>query len=82
VTASIWFYSIPIAAFGVGAVLAVRGGRGRVQCSSCVTPMSARRRSVFRVPWVFDRWVCPHCGTRMDRAGRSVSEGAAVGRGL
>jgi hypothetical protein len=71
---SIWLYSIPIVAFAVGGVLAVRDARGRVHCSNCVTPMSARRRLVFRVPWVFRGWVCPHCGTRMDGAGRSVSQ--------
>jgi len=81
-TAIIWFYSVPIIAFTVVGVLAVRRSRGRVHCSNCVTPMSARRRSVFRVPWGFGGWVCPHCGTRMDREGRSVSEGAAASRGL
>jgi hypothetical protein len=80
VTARIWFYSTLIIVFTVINMLVIRSGRVRVHCSSCVTPMSARRRSLFRVPWAFGGWVCPHCGTRMDRAGRSLSEGAAAGR--
>jgi ribosomal protein L37AE/L43A len=72
-TASIWFYSIPIVAFIVAGVLAVRGGRGQVHCSSCVTPMSARRR-----PLLLGGWVCPHCGTRMDRGGSSISRSGPV----
>lgn len=71
-TAGIWLYSIPIVAFAVGGVLAARIGRGRVHCASCVTAMSARRRSVFRVPWVFGAWVCPHCGARMNRSGTAT----------
>ena len=62
----VWFYSIPIVVFfvlGALAVGAVRRGRGPVRCSSCVTPMSARRRSLFRLP--FGGWVCPHCGTQI-----------------
>jgi|HubBroStandDraft_2_1064218.scaffolds.fasta_scaffold292938_3 hypothetical protein len=78
---SIWFCSIPIASFVVIRVLAVSGRRGRVRCSSCVTPMSARRRPLFRAPWVFGGWVCPHCGARMDRVGRSV-EGRDHGSSL
>jgi hypothetical protein len=69
----VWFYSIPIVVVFVVGVLAgtFRRSRGPVHCSSCVTPMSARRRSLFRLP--FGGWVCPHCGTQMDRSGRGVS---------
>jgi hypothetical protein len=59
-----WLYSISIVVFvvlGAWIVGAVRRGRGPVHCSRCVTPMSARRRSLFGLP--FGKWVCPHCGT-------------------
>jgi ribosomal protein L37AE/L43A len=64
----VWLYSIPLVTFAVIGVLAVRRVRGRVHCSSCVTPISARRRSLFRLP--FGGWVCPHCGTQLDSGGR------------
>lgn len=66
----VWFYLIPVVGFAVIVVIAVRRGPGRVHCSNCITPISARRRSLFRLP--FGGWVCPHCGTRMDSGGRSV----------
>ena len=44
-----------------------------VQCPSCATPMSARRQPMFRSQMLFGGWVCPHCGTKMDKWGRSVS---------
>ena len=45
-----------------------------VHCPSCETPMSAR--PIFKSPIGFSQWMCPHCGTRMDRRGRNLS-GAA-----
>ena len=43
-----------------------------VQCPSCITPMSARRQPMFRSHMLFGGWVCPHCGTRMDKWGRKA----------
>jgi hypothetical protein len=77
----IWFYLIPIIVFIVLGVLVVgtlRRGRwginlGSVHCPNCVTPMSARRRPMFRSQMLWGGWVCPHCGTKMDKWGRNVS---------
>jgi hypothetical protein len=80
-TTSLWFYSTTILVITAVAMFALRSGSERVRCSSCVTPMSARRRPLFRAPWVFGGWVCPHCGARMDRVGRSV-EGRDHGSSL
>jgi hypothetical protein len=79
-TTILWFYSATIFVIAAVAMFAVRSGSERVHCSRCVTPMSARRRSPFRTPWVFRGWVCPHCGARMARVGRSVSKGATTDR--
>jgi hypothetical protein len=45
-----------------------------VHCPSCETPMSAR--PIFKSPIGFNEWMCPHCGTRMDKRGRNLSETA------
>jgi hypothetical protein len=45
-------------------------------CSRCRTPISLRRVSFFRSHMLFGEWVCPHCGTRMNKSGRSA--GAAT----
>ena len=76
----VWLYSIPLIVVIVIAVLVVgtvRRGRRPVHCPSCVTPMSALRRPLFRSPMLFGGWMCPHCGTQMDRWGRDVSETAS-----
>jgi hypothetical protein len=75
-----WLYLIPIVAFAVVGVLVVgtlRKGRWginleSVRCPNCVTPMSARRRPMFRSQMLFGGWMCPRCGTKMDKWGRNV----------
>lgn len=67
-----------VACLGVLVVSTLRKGRWGinlklVQCPSCVTPMSARRQPMFRSHMLFGGWVCPHCGTRMDKWGRPIS---------
>jgi hypothetical protein len=69
---------VVVACLGVLVVSSLRKGRWGinrklVQCPSCVTPMSARRQPMFRSHMLFGGWVCPHCGTRMDKWGRPIS---------
>jgi hypothetical protein len=45
-------------------------------CSSCQTPMSLRRISIFRSHIFLGAWECPHCGTRI-RSGKVISRSAA-----
>ena len=78
----IWLYLIPLVVFlviGVLVVSTLRKGRlginlRPVRCSSCDTPMSARRRPMFKSQLLLGGWTCPHCGTNMDKWGRNVSE--------
>lgn len=65
---------------GMGVLVASTVRKGRwginlklVHCPSCVTPMSARRQPMSRSQMLFGGWVCPHCGTRMDKWGRPIS---------
>jgi hypothetical protein len=69
---SIWlFIAFIVALVALGAVLA--GLRWRPppvdkspgQCSSCETPMSLRRVSIFESPTLRGMWMCPHCGNRI-----------------
>jgi hypothetical protein len=77
----IWLYLISLAIVVGGGVLVIgtlrRGRWGinvkSVHCPSCVTPMSARRQPVFRSQMLFGGWMCPHCGTKMDKWGRDLS---------
>jgi hypothetical protein len=63
----VWFYSIPIVVVFVVGVLAGTFRRN-LHCSSCVTPVSARRRSLFRLP--FGGWVARIAERRwIDRGG-------------
>jgi ribosomal protein L37AE/L43A len=39
-------------------------------CSNCQTPMSLRRVSLFEALTLRGVWMCPHCGTRMSKAGK------------
>lgn len=39
------------------------------RCLNCATPMSLRRVSIFR-SHSFGEWVCPHCGTKLDKKTR------------
>jgi hypothetical protein len=76
-----WLYLIPVvifASFGVVIVGTLRKNRlginlKSVHCPSCDTPMSARRVPSSRSYILFGGWTCPHCGTRMDKWGRSLS---------
>jgi len=79
----IWLYLVPIViVVALGALLA-RARRHRLandkkpdRCSSCATPMSLRRVPIFRSHVLLGAWMCPHCGTRMDKWGKSVSRTA------
>jgi len=71
------FLAFLVALVALGAVLA--GLRRRApsmehapaRCTSCETPMSLRRVSIFEAPRLRVQWVCPHCGSRIKK-GRSV----------
>jgi predicted RNA-binding Zn-ribbon protein involved in translation (DUF1610 family) len=72
----IWlFLALPVALVALGAVLA--GLRRRApsmehdpaRCTSCETPMSLRRVSIFRSHMLLGARECPHCGTRMNKRG-------------
>jgi uncharacterized protein with PIN domain len=72
----IWLCAALIAALVAVAVVVARFRhrpqsieRNPGRCSSCETPMSLRRVSIFR-SHSFGEWVCPHCGTRMDKKRR------------
>lgn len=76
----IWLYLVPIAiVVALGALLArvrrhrLANDRKPDRCSSCATPMSLRRVPIFKSHVLLGEWMCPHCGTRMDKQGRSVS---------
>jgi hypothetical protein len=78
----IWLYIISLIVVVAGIAVLVVGTlqRGRwginaksVHCPSCATPMSARRQPVFGSHLLFGGWMCPHCGTKMDKWGRNVS---------
>jgi hypothetical protein len=78
-----WLGLIAVLAFvGFGAwVFRARAPRseskaGSVRCSRCETPMSARRLPLYKSHFEFGGWMCPHCGARMDKSGKSVSETA------
>ena len=76
-----WLYLISLVVLLVVGVLVVRtlhsGGLGitskPVRCPNCITPISLRRRPLFRSPMLLGGWMCPHCGTQMDKWGRDVS---------
>lgn len=43
------------------------------RCSSHETPMSLRRVPLTKSHAPLGEWICPHCNTRMDKRGKSVS---------
>jgi hypothetical protein len=51
-----------------------------VHCPSCDTPMSARRVPSSRSHRLFGGWTCPHCGTKMDKWGRSEGSEISISR--
>jgi DNA-directed RNA polymerase subunit RPC12/RpoP len=80
---TIWlFLALPVALVALGAVLAgIRRRPPSVEdnpghCSSCETPMSLRRVSIFESLTLRGVWRCPHCGTRMRRKARVAGTAA------
>jgi hypothetical protein len=79
-----WLYLITLVVVAVIAVLVVgtlrRGRLGinlrSVHCPRCITPMSVRRQTLFGSHLLVRGWMCPHCGTKMDKWGRNMSETA------
>jgi hypothetical protein len=49
---------------------------GSIRCSRCETPMSPRRLPIYKSHFEFGGWMCPHCGVRMDKSGKTLSETA------
>jgi ribosomal protein L37AE/L43A len=79
----IWlFLALIVALVALGAVLAGLRRRPRSveqipgRCTSCETPMSLRRVSIFRSHMLLGAWECPHCGDRI-KSGKRVSRTAA-----
>ncbi len=64
----VWVYLLSLGiVIGLLTVGAIRRDRGAVRCLSCVTPISARRRPLLGSRLLLGRWMCPHCGTEIDR---------------
>jgi hypothetical protein len=81
----IWlFLALVLALICLGVVLAgLRRRRPTVSpnpghCSNCKTPMSLRRVSVLQSHALLGEWVCPHCGTRMNKAGMMLSRSGSL----
>jgi hypothetical protein len=73
----IWlFLALIVALSSLGVVLVgIRRRPPKIKldhCPSCRTPISLRRVSFFRSHMLLGEWVCPHCGTRMNKWGRSA----------
>jgi hypothetical protein len=76
-----WLSLVPLVILvGIGVLVVGTLRKGRwginlklVQCPTCVTPMSARRQPNTGPQMLFGGWICPHCGTKMDKWGRDVS---------
>jgi len=72
----VWLFLTVLVALVAFAVVAA-GRHGRVRsleqnpkrCSNCETPVSLRRVPFLRSHMLRREWVCPHCGTRMNRRG-------------
>jgi predicted RNA-binding Zn-ribbon protein involved in translation (DUF1610 family) len=67
-----WLYLASIIVFFALGALLVSAHRRRLavnpkpdRCSSCETPMSLRRVSIFESSTLRVQWTCPHCGTRI-----------------
>jgi hypothetical protein len=73
----IWlFLALILALVALGVVLVgIRRRPPKIKLDhrhSCRTPISLRRVSFFRSHMLLGEWVCPHCGTRMNKSGRSA----------
>jgi hypothetical protein len=73
----IWLFpALILALIALGVVLVgIHRRPGKIKldhCPSCRTPISLRRVSFFRSHMLLGEWMCPHCGTRMIKAGRSA----------
>jgi DNA-directed RNA polymerase subunit RPC12/RpoP len=75
----IWiFLALIVALVALGAVLAGRVRRppsvedNPGHCSSCETPMSLRPVPLLKSRALLGEWVCPHCGHRLSKSGRST----------
>jgi hypothetical protein len=72
----IWLFPALIIALVALALLVVAlrrrpsGPNPQHHCSSCETPMSLRRVSLFESLTLRGVWICPHCGTRMNKTGK------------
>jgi hypothetical protein len=73
-----WLYLASIIVFFALGALLVSARRRRLavilkpgRCSSCETPMSLRRVSIFESATLRGMWICPHCGNRIKK-GRSA----------
>jgi predicted RNA-binding Zn-ribbon protein involved in translation (DUF1610 family) len=75
----IWFFlALIVALIAIGFVLA--GLRRRqssmehdpARCTSCETPISPRRVSIFQSLALRGVSMCPHCGTRINRTGKQA----------
>lgn len=77
----VWFLLALIVALVVPGIVLVGLRRRSLSikfgsCPSCSTPMSLRRVSLFQSLTMQGMWMCPHCGTRMSKAGKRA--GAAT----
>jgi hypothetical protein len=76
---TIWlFLALVVAIVALAVVLAglrrpPRINRNSGHCPRCRTPISLRRVSALKSHALLGEWVCPHCKTRMDKFGNSVS---------
>jgi hypothetical protein len=72
----VWlFLSLTVALLALGVVLVrlrreASGVDPPRHCSSCQTPMSLRRASLFQSLTLRGTWTCPHCGTRIKTLNR------------
>jgi ribosomal protein L37AE/L43A len=64
----IWLFLALVALLALGIVARLRRLPSGVDpprhCSSCQTPMSMRRVSIFMSLTLRGMWMCPHCGNR------------------
>ena len=74
----IWLFLALIALIALGVLVSIRRRPPKIKldhCPSCRTPISRRRVSFFRSHMVLGEWVCPHCGSRLNKSRRSAAAG-------